>query len=301
METLSEWKIGFNTFWWEGLDRHDSLQGCVDSLVEIGYDAVEFKVDSFGPHPNKQAIVAGAKAAREAGLIVSNLVILRGLSQADAADKSVADIAEAIRICAEAEIGVLNFATGGAAQVPAYPEDQWWQVPTRTDPKAWDTLTGSLEALVEIAETEGVDLAIEPCVGNLVYDFGTALEMLARCDHPRLRLTFDPSHFVLAGQDLDLAIRRFGDRIRHVHMKDAVGSTGLSGKGWLFPILGEGVTDWPVFFNALRDIGYNGVLSIEFESFRFMDDVWQCDPVAPAKILKLAADGVIKQYGNIRI
>lgn len=298
METLSEWKIGFNTFWWEGLDQQETLQNCVNSLVEIGYDGIEFKVDSFGPHPNEQAIVNGAKAARDAGLVVTNLVILRSLSQAAAAEKSVADVTDAIRICGAAEIGALNLVAGGAAQVPAYPQEQWWQVPTRIDPTAWDTLTGNLEALVKVAEKEGVDLAIEPCTGNLVSNFGTTLEMLARCDHHRLRLTFDPSHFVLAGEDIGLAIRRFGDRIRLVHLKDAVGTSQGGAQGRLFPILGEGATDWPLFFNALRGINYNGILSVEFESFRFMDDVWKCDPVEPAKLSKLAANGVIARYGN---
>ncbi len=295
METVSKWKIGFNTFWWEGLDKLENVRKCVNTLVEIGYEGVEFKVDSFGPHPNEKAIVTGAKVARDAGLVVSNLVILRGLSQEATAAKSVTDITAAIRICAAAGIGALNFVSGGPAQVPAYPPEQWWQIPTRIDPKAWDIFTGCIDKLAKVADSEGVDLALEPCNGNLVYDFGTGQEFLTRCQQKRVMMTFDPSHFVLAGQDLGLAIRRFGKRIRHVHMKDAVGAACSTR---LFPILGEGVTDWPLFFKALRDIGYNGVLSVEFESFRFMDDVWKCDPVEPAKISKQAADCVIARYAN---
>ena len=135
------WKIGFNTFWWEGLDREDVLRGCLEALVDTGYEAVEFKVDSFGPHPNRDAVVRAAAAARKAGLTVSNLVILRNLSQAQAAQAGVRDVAEAVRICAAADIGALNFTTGGAGQVPAASEEEWWVPPTRQDPAAWDTLT----------------------------------------------------------------------------------------------------------------------------------------------------------------
>ena len=69
MKTLP-WKLGFNTFWWTGLEKESAARACADALVEIGYDAVEFKVDSFGPHPAKNAIVQGCHIAREAGLTI---------------------------------------------------------------------------------------------------------------------------------------------------------------------------------------------------------------------------------------
>ena len=301
MRPERKWKIGFNTFWWEGLNNPKTLEACIGSLVEAGYDAVEFKVDSFGPHPARDAIVRAARAASEAGLAVTNLVILRGLARPETAEDSVADISEAIRICAAAGIGAVNFASGGAAQVPAYPADEWWSPTTRQDPAAWDTLCRSLEALATVADAEGVDLAIEAVVGNLVCEFGTTMELLARCDHPRLKLTFDPSHYVLVGQDIGVAIRRFGDKIRLVHFKDAAGRAGAFGKTFIFPLLGEGSTDWPVFFEALSDIGYDGALSIEYEAFRFMDLVWKGDPVPAQTLSKLAADALVKRYGKGRL
>jgi len=300
MGLKAKWKLGYNTFWWEGLDKQATMEACIADLVDAGYQAVEYKVDSFGAHPNLKAIVRAAEAARNAGLVVSNLVILRNLAQGQLCDQSIADMSEAIRICGAAEIGALNFSCGGPAQVPAYPPEQWWQQPTRPDPKAWETLTKSLTALLDVAEAESVDLALEPCLGNLVHDFGSAQELLARVDHPRMKLTFDPSHFVLARQDLGVAIRRLGPNIRHVHFKDAVGAISENAGSRLFPILGEGKTDWPVFFGALNDIGYDEVVSVEFESFRFMEDVWQRDPVPPMRLSKLAADRLWELYGSER-
>jgi len=298
MASKAPWKLGFNTFWWEGLEREAALRACLDALVEIGYEAVEFKVDSFGLHPARAAIVRAAHAARKAGLTVSNLVILRTLAQPEKRERSVADVSEAIRICAAAEIGVLNFTSGGPAQVPRGSPDDWWMPPTQPDPAAFDTLTRSLEPLTEVAEAEGIDLALEACIGNLVCDFGTTLELLARCAHPRLNLTFDPSHYVLAGQDVGLAVRRLGRRIRHVHFKDAIGHAGALGRDFIFPILGEGGTDWAAFFAALRGVGYGGVLSVEFESFRFMSVVFKRDPVAAARLSKTAADAVLASYAG---
>lgn len=298
MSHKAPWKIGYNTFWWEGLDKEDALRGCVDSLVDIGYEAVEYKVDSFGPHPNGNAIVRAAEVSRKAGLEVSDLVILRNIVNPDTVKQGVDDIAEAIRICSAAGIKMLNFTVGNAAQTPAASEDEWWLPSTRQDPKAWDIMTGAMEQLVEIADKEGVDLVVEACHGKLVRDFGTQLEMLARIDHARFNLTFDPSHFVLAGQDLGTVIRRFGKRIALVHLKDAVGHPGALGRDFIFPFLGEGYTDWPALFGALRHIGYAGVLSIEFESFKFMADVYKNDPVAPARFSKQAADAILEKYAK---
>ena len=55
-----EWKLGFNTFWWEGLDKLGKLRDCIKSLVEIGYDAVEFKIDSFGTENPRKAVIRAA-------------------------------------------------------------------------------------------------------------------------------------------------------------------------------------------------------------------------------------------------
>jgi protein FrlC len=159
-------------------------------------------------------------------------------------------------------------------------------------------LIASLQKLCDVAEKEGVDLALEAVMGNLVSELGTTLELFKRFDHPRLKLTFDPSHYVLAGQDVGMAIRRLGPKIRHVHFKDAVGRVGSLGKDFLFPFLGEGNTDWQSFFSALKDIGYDGVLSIEFESFRYMNIILEGDAAEAARTSRFAADKLITRYGS---
>ena len=71
-------------------------------------------------------------------------------------------------------------------------------------------------------------------MGNIVHDFGTMLALFKKFDHPRLMVTFDPSHYVLAGQDIGLAIRTLGTKIRHVHFKDAAGRSRRDGQPVLY-------------------------------------------------------------------
>jgi sugar phosphate isomerase/epimerase len=72
-------------------------------------------------------------------------------------------------------------------------------------------------------------------------------------------------------------LRRFPDRIYHVHVKDAQltlnGRAGVlagywpSGDpraGWQFRSPGHGGIDWPAIIRALNAIGYDGPLSVDW-------------------------------------
>ena len=72
-------------------------------------------------------------------------------------------------------------------------------------------------------------------------------------------------------------LRRFADRIYHVHIKDAQltlnGRAGVlagywpSGDpraGWQFRSPGHGGIDWPAIVRALNAIGYDGPLSVDW-------------------------------------
>jgi sugar phosphate isomerase/epimerase len=77
-------------------------------------------------------------------------------------------------------------------------------------------------------------------------------------------------------------LRRFADRVKHVHMKDAWwgkgdGSVGVFGghtsfgdarRYWDFRSVGRGMIDFEAIIVALNDIGYNGPLSVEWEDGR---------------------------------
>ena len=53
------------------------------------------------------------------------------------------------------------------------------------------------------------------------------------------------------------------------------GNPAASEKLSFFRFLGEGVVDWKRFFVVLRNSGYSGYLSLEFENDRYLNNV--CD------------------------
>jgi sugar phosphate isomerase/epimerase len=80
-------------------------------------------------------------------------------------------------------------------------------------------------------------------------------------------LVLDTSHAAVARHDLVQVRRRFGDRLRHVHLSDN------AGKGWdshLPP--GDGVLDLDAFMADLVDSTYAGTVSLEVDLRRYLTD-----------------------------
>jgi sugar phosphate isomerase/epimerase len=135
--------------------------------------------------------------------------------------------------------------------------------------------------LVGYAEERGVRIAIENCpmVGwpggtNLAYCPAAWDAMFEAIPSPSLGLNLDPSHLVWMQIDYERAVRDYGDRIFHVHAKDTEirpdelyrRSILSHGSGWQAGRMpGRGEIDWARFVGALRDAGYDGVVSVEHE------------------------------------
>jgi sugar phosphate isomerase/epimerase len=138
--------------------------------------------------------------------------------------------------------------------------------------------------VLDVARDEGVRFAFEVHPGQIAFDLYSA-EMALDALHgrPEFGFTFDPSHLHWQGVDPVEFVRRFADRIYHVHVKDAVltlnGRGGvLNGylpggdprRGWQFRCPGRGGIDWEAVVRALNEAGYAGPLSVEYHD-RGMD------------------------------
>lgn len=134
------------------------------------------------------------------------------------------------------------------------------------------------------AEANGVKIAFEPWPGAHPYPLRgniavspAAWDMLFDAvPSPALGLEYDPSHLVRLQIDYLAPIRRFADRIHHVHAKDTIFNedvrreAGTIGPGWWrYALPPRGVVDWAAFFAALRAIGYTGDVNIEHEDSDF--------------------------------
>lgn len=227
----------------------------VESLTARGYDSVEWTLDHLG------SLLAPASALAAQADFVS-----RG-------EDAVKETLAAIEAAAEAAIGVVNVVTGPnlweAGAVPLY------------DDKAWSAALSGLEQAVRRGNQVGVKIGFEPCWGTLAPDAERAERVLAEVD---VSVTFDPSHFVMTGDDIPSLIRAWGDRLVHFHLKDAFGRPGEEGVDFIFCLLGEGKVPWPEVFVALDEVGYRGALSVEFEAYTYLEQVLGGDPERAAAL-----------------
>jgi sugar phosphate isomerase/epimerase len=290
-------QLGFNTFWWTDLYTETALRGCISCVADLGYKYIEFKRDSFQPEHRAAQIAKAVALASESGLKTSNLVALTNLSNGE--QQPVNDVIDMVRIASEVQVPLLNVPLyGGVGQYPQNP-DHWWMAPQPCHATGWDHIVAALEKICAAADRYGVDIVAETLAGGFVGDFYGLQELFSRFDHPRLNLTMDPSHLFLWRNDIPYAIRRLGSKIKHVHLKDAVGSPGNNADS-MFPLPGAGGIDWTNFFKALDDINYQGALSVEYEQFRYMNDVLHNDPAPAAAEGFRAASAVLQHYLNNR-
>ena len=138
--------------------------------------------------------------------------------------------------------------------------------------RRWTPILGEYQAL-------GVRFALEVHPTEIAYDFETTRRALAAVSHhPAFCLNVDPSHFIPQMLSPDEYVREFGDRVVHVHIKDAalrlngqrsvLGGHlpfGHPGRGWDFRSPGRGDVDFEALIRALNDVGYTGPLSVEWE------------------------------------
>ena len=250
-------------------------------LKELGYAAVEWTDAHFDPRAQSaQELCEVVALTQEAGLVASEVVIQQDYVCLDdaARDDRVALTIETVEACAEAGVDVVNLFTGPAPWDPAAP-----RIPRDlSEGAAWDMVLDAFGRFVPVLERCGVHGAVEGVWGHLCRDYYTTRPLIDYFDSPKLGVNFDPSHDVLAGHtDTGWLVREWGEAIKHVHLKDAVGiqEEGL----FLFPFLGEGNVDWRGMFGALEAAGYAGYLSVEFESFAYYHQVLKGDIVEAAR------------------
>ncbi len=134
--------------------------------------------------------------------------------------------------------------------------------------------------ILNVFEEVDVNFALEVHPTEIAFDTVTAERALKAVNgHKRFGFNYDPSHLAYQGVDYVGFIRRFADRIYHVHMKDVwwghgTGESGVFGghldftqskRYWDFRSLGRGDVDFEEIIVALNEIGYQGPLSVEWE------------------------------------
>ncbi len=164
--------------------------------------------------------------------------------------------------------------SGALAWPYVYP---WPQRPAGLVEAAFDELAARWRPLLDHAEEVGVDICFEIHPGEDLHD-GVSFEMFLDrvAQHPRARILYDPSHYVLQQLDYLEHIDIYHERIGMFHVKDAefrpTGRQGVYGgyQPWVdragrFRSPGDGQVDFGAVFSKLARYDFDRWAVVEWE------------------------------------
>jgi inosose dehydratase len=160
---------------------------------------------------------------------------------------------------------------GAEVFVAAIVLDPDWSAPRPLDDEEWARLAAHLGEVGDIAAASGLELAVHPHVGTLIESAPDVDRLLAASG---AGWCFDSGHLFIGGYDPAEFVRRHGDRIVHVHLKDVdarVAQRLRSGEltlveatqEGLFVPLGQGDAHIDEVVEALDRAGYERWLVLE--------------------------------------
>jgi len=242
-------QFGANTFIWRSPFSTKTDLDLIDMVKEMGFDFIEIAVESpalIELNTLKSALRQKDMKAVMCGVYGPG----RNLSSFETEERANAKSYLKWMIDAAAEMdtglvtGPMYSAVGKARLEDPIDREREWQL-----------AVSGLEAMCKHAAERDVRLAFEPLnrfETDMVNVVEQGLQLIADVGEPNLGLHIDTFHMHLEEKDPAAAIRKAGDRVFHVHACE-------NDRG----VPGTGQVNWVSIFQALSEINYQGMVSIE--------------------------------------
>lgn len=146
-----------------------------------------------------------------------------------------------------------NILVFGSPAQRRIPKGASWE---QTRDYAVDTFSRAMPAISDL----GVDLCLEPLApaeADFINTCAEATDILNRLDHPHARLHLDVKAMSSEAISIPDLIRKYASRTGHFHANDP----NLRGPGF-------GEMDFVPIFQALKDCGYEGWISVEVFDYK---------------------------------
>ena len=243
-------KFGVNVFIWTASFDQSNF-GLLPLVKEKGFDGVEvplFRPADFPAAQIRRALESYALEATACSILTGGANIIS--DDASVRQKTRTHMEECIQAAAEAGIKII----AGPLYSPV------GHLPgRRRNADEWKWAVECYQSLGPVLAKHGVTIAIEPLNRFETYFLNTTADGAALCDeigHPSVGLLLDTFHANIEEKSIGQAYRTAGKRLKHVHTCENDRGTP-----------GSGHVEWKDVFAAIREIGYDGWLTIE--SFGF--------------------------------
>lgn len=167
--------------------------------------------------------------------------------------------------------------TIGASRIRVY--SGAWQPNQAHHAEHWDQLVRSLQELSQPAADAGVILCAENHFGTMTQSALDTAKLIKDVNSPAVRVLYDQANLTFThDEDVDEAFSVQGHLIGHVHVKDLLfkdpnaafvasetARVHAEERSVISRVVGDGILPWAYILGRLRDVHYDGVLSLEYE------------------------------------
>lgn len=253
-------------------------EDCIKRVASLGFKAIEligWNKDYLHDYYTPQKIADLKSCLDSEGLMISQFVHTpHDLSHPDESKRleAIGNWERAVEIGAELGSKLINmvsthpFAMRDTVEIPRITTKPLVQIyATRNTPigadweRNWQDYVEALRACADACAAANTIMTIEPHPGRYLANHDGALRLLEHVQSAAMGINFDPSHTFPMGDFPNITVYRLNKHIKHLHVSDNDGVTNVHWRP------GEGKIDWKAMFVALKEVGYDGVVSIELE------------------------------------
>ena len=228
-------------------EENRTVDKIIRAAAHVGFDGID--LGYYWGENRKAEFAEAVKVADGEGIAIANYIVGNNFGNAAAEDRLPAEIDKVKQALEEASYfncKVLRIFGGG------YNLD--WAT---YSPK----IVEALAACVETAEKCNVIMAVEDH-GALCKDSREQLFYINAVNSPYLRANADIGNYWLPGGELPIdGVKNIAEYAAMVHVKDYV---FINNTPVACPV-GEGVIDFTSCFRVLKNAGYNGYITLEYE------------------------------------
>jgi len=236
--------------------RAEPVETTIKRLAKYGYDAIEISYDSVELSPGAPGTKAVAGMLKDNGIecvgSISLMFAGRDLIHADPAVR--ASSVDYLKSCITM-IKELRDGADGPGTMSIVPSEVGKVKEMDTPEQEWAWAVEGLKEVNAHANAEGVRIAIEGLnrfETNFINRHDQAL-LLASEVGDDVGVCLDVYHMNQEEADTPAAFRAAGDRLFDVHVAD---NNRMA--------CGQGDLDWALIIGTLKDIGYDGSITVEF-------------------------------------
>ncbi len=151
---------------------------------------------------------------------------------------------------------------------------------TDPDGKKLNQLVKTMRECGDYGKPHGIRLVLENHFGTMTTTAARTAEIIKEIDHPNVGILYDQANIAFfPAEEYPEAIALQKDKIYYVHCKDLVYRGGVARKPKFTMVShvneedrtvysrvpGDGILDWPGILKTLKESGYDGWVSMEYE------------------------------------